>query len=168
LRAFVSANPNSSHSLRVLFEILLQDQAFDEAKLLLSSAAHLPAVDQAVMASYWFLAVDDLEGAERVIEHLAAAVDQNTAYVSLKAGVLHKVQRYDESARAYQILLQKDQSNSAYWLGLGVAWDAMSRNSDALNAFKRALQGQKNEEVRRYISARVEALSRIQSTTGNP
>ncbi len=168
LRAFVSAHPQSSHSLRVLFEILLRDQAFDEAKLLLNSAAHLPGVDQAVMASYWFLAKDDLEGAERVIDNQDEKFDLDTDYLSLKAGVLHKVQRYDESARAYQRLLQQDQNNSAYWLGLGVALDAMSRNSEALNAFRRALQGQKNEEVRRYVSARVEALSRTQLTTENP
>lgn len=167
LRAFVAANPNSPRSVRVLFELLLSEQDYFGAKQLLSQNQELPGIDLAIMSSYWFLAQNDLAGVAGLINTQPASYDADLTYLSLKAGVLHKLSRYQESAAAYGKLLQGDPANTAFWLGLAVAQDAMKEQGLALSSFKRALQGQNNPDVRRYISARIDALSVQQTTQEN-
>ncbi len=159
LRAFVSVNPGASKSVRVLFELLLSEQKYAEARVLLSRHRDLPGTELAIMSSYWFLAQKDLTGVTDLIDSQPKSYDQNKEYLGLKAGVLQKISRYRESAEAYQRLLQSEPSNTAYWLGLAVALDAMTEPSRALVAFQRALPGQNSADVRRYVLARIEALS---------
>jgi len=166
LQAFVSDNPKALHSVRALFDLLLQANAYADAKRLLAQSRDLPTLELSKMTAYWFLAQDDLQGAGRAIDSQKTNAQVDTSFLALKAGVLHKLARYQESAETYKTLLQQDQTNTAYWLGLAVASDAMKDASAALQAFKAAESGQKNTDIRRYITARISALSKPALTTG--
>ena len=167
LQAFVSGKPQALHSVRALFDLLLKSNAYADAKRLLAQSSDLPALELSKMTAYWFLAQDDLQGAERAIDSQKANKQVDASFLALKAGVLHKLGRYQESAQTYKTLLQKDKKNTAYWLGLAVASDAMKDAGVALQAFKAAEPGQKNAEVRRYIATRIRSLSqRSLSTSG--
>jgi len=167
LQAFVSDNPKALHSIRALFDLLLQVNAYADAKRLLARSSDLPSLELSKMTAYWFLAQDDLQGAGRAIDSQQANTQVDTSFLALKAGVLHKLERYQESAQTYKTLLQQDQTNSAYWLGLAVASDAMEDAGAALQAFKAAEPGQKNTDIRRYITTRISALSKRAITTGS-
>jgi len=201
LQAFVSDKPESLHSIRALFDLLLQVNAYADAKRLLAQSRDLPPLELSKMTAYWFLAQDNLQGAGRAIDSQKAnkqvdvsflalkagilhklaryqesaqtSIDSQKAnkqvdvsFLALKAGILHKLARYQESAQTYKILLQQDQNNTAYWLGLAVASDAMKDSDAALQAFKAAEPGQKNTDIRRYVSTRISALSKRALTTG--
>lgn len=160
LQAFVSDKPQALHSVRALFDLLLKSEAYADAKRLLAQNSDLPALELSKMTAYWFLAQDDLQGAGRAIDSQQANNPLDASFLALKAGVLQKLERYQESAQTYKTLLQQDQTNTAYWLGLAVASDAMNDAGAALQAFKTAEPGQKNAEVRRYIATRIRTLSK--------
>jgi len=166
LQAFVSDKPESLHSIRALFDLLLQVNAYADAKRLLAQSRDLPPLELSKMTAYWFLAQDNLQGAGRAIDSQKANKQVDVSFLALKAGILHKLARYQESAQTYKILLQQDQNNTAYWLGLAVASDAMKDSDAALQAFKAAEPGQKNTDIRRYVSTRISALSKRALTTG--
>jgi len=167
LQAFVSDKPESLHSIRALFDLLLQVNAYADAKRLLAQSRDLPSLELSKMTAYWFLAQDDIQGAGRAIDSQKANKQVDVSFLALKAGILHKLARYQESAQTYKTLLQQDQNNSAYWLGLAVASDAMKDSDAALQAFKAAEPGQKNTDIRRYVSTRISALSKRALTTGS-
>jgi MSHA biogenesis protein MshN len=77
----------------------------------------------------------DLEGALAV---LSQADGLNADGHGLRAGILARLARYADAAKAYEAAVRLDPENASWWLGLGVALDAEGNTTTAKQAFQRA------------------------------
>jgi len=84
---------------------------------------------------------------------------QNEAYLSLLAAAYQQNKSYSQSIIYYQTLVKLNSSKAEYWLGLGLAHDALKHSQQAYNAYHQALALNKlNTAITSYIHQRLKQL----------
>ena len=87
-------------------------------------------------------------------------VKGHTEYHALYAGILQEKGRHEQAAVEYRNLLREQGSNGAWWMGLAISLEALSRKSDAIVAYKNALNTpQLNADSLRFVKQRLNHLN---------
>lgn len=102
-----------------------------------------------------------LDEAQQILEEASPSMANHEDYYALYAGVLQARKEHTRAAVVYRNLLRQHPSNGAWWLGLAISLEAMSRKDDAITAYKHALNTpQLNPDSERFAKDRLNRLSR--------
>lgn len=127
-------------SARLQLAGLLQDAGqFDKALLVLTTGYEQQPDDALAIAAGRMLA--DQGQREEALNWLKRGqAGMRPADIALMGALLSQMQRYEESARAYQRALAADPSQGGWLLGLGLALEALGRMDEARVAYRKALE----------------------------
>ncbi len=85
-----------------------------------------------------------------------------TDYHAVLAAIEQQLGHYADASLRYQQLLQLDQNQASWWLGLALSFEGEHRNNDALAAYGRAAAlNALPDAARQYVTARIAALDSI-------
>ncbi len=80
-------------------------------------------------------------------------------YHAFLAALLQRQNRHGEAIAHYQIALQNAPGNGTWQMGFGISLQAMERNAEAKNAFRRALDTRTlSPELQAFVEQRIKAL----------
>lgn len=149
-------------SIGVLFDLYLDVGELGRAQALLEQD-RLPEDARVYRRAQLALANGQTGEALTLLEAGAQSATENEKYRALMARLYYEQQRFEEAAAHYRALLTDMGNRPAYWLGLGLARDALDDVSGALNAFRQALASgayRDDAAVREYLQNRINALTR--------
>lgn len=97
--------------------------------------------------------------AREALSRNVPAIASDPDYHALYAAVLQKLAVHIDAAMIYRNLVNVQPDNGLWWMGLAISLEAISRNKDALFAYRNALNGQSlTPETHRYIVERIRYL----------
>lgn len=97
-----------------------------------------------------------LDPAVATLEKLLAYAENQADYQAFFAALLQRQNRHKEAITHYQIALQLSPGNGVWMMGLGISMQAIQRNDEANNAFKRALESQTlSPELQRFVRQQI-------------
>ncbi|MDX1902423.1 MAG: tetratricopeptide repeat protein [Gammaproteobacteria bacterium] len=76
-----------------------------------------------------------------LLEQHAPVLEQHADYYAFLAALYQRENRFRMAAKLYQRLLEFEPYHATWWVGLGVALDAMNKHKEALRAYYQAEQG---------------------------
>lgn len=80
-------------------------------------------------------------------------------YHAFLGGALERQQRHREAAEQYQVAVRGMPANGVWWMGLGIALQGDKRNTDALDAFRKArASGSLGAELAAFVERRIQQL----------
>ena len=107
-----------------------------------------------------YIDAGDLPGAKDLLSGSMPDISSDPGFHALYAALLQKLELHKEAAVIYRNLLQLHPDNGIWWMGLAISLEAISRNKDALFAYKNALNGQLlTPETHQYITQRIHFLN---------
>ncbi len=84
---------------------------------------------------------------------------QQADYQAFLAALLQRQDRHEEAVTHYQIALQGAPKNGIWLVGCGISLQALQRNTDAREVFKRALESKTlNPELQEFVRQRLKTL----------
>jgi len=85
--------------------------------------------------------------------------DQQPDYQAFVAALLQRQGRHKEAITHYQIALQLSPDSGVWLMGLGISLQAVQRNEDARDAFKRAIESRTlSAELQAFVAQRLKEL----------
>ena len=107
-----------------------------------------------------YIDAGDLHTAKGILSESIPDASRDPDYHALYAALLQKLELHKEAAITYRNLLQLYPDNGIWWMGLAISLEAISRNKDALFAYRNALNGQSlTPETHQYITQRIRFLN---------
>jgi MSHA biogenesis protein MshN len=100
-----------------------------------------------------------LEQATATLEISLPFADAQADYRAFMAALLQRQNRHLEAISHYQIVLQHAPDNGVWLMGYGISLQALQRNTEAKDAFKRALDTQKlSPELQAFVQQQLKGL----------
>ena len=100
-----------------------------------------------------------MDKALALLEEAPPPVKGHLEYHALYAGILQEKGEHARAAVVYRNLLRYQPSNGAWWMGLAISLEAMSRKNDAIIAYRNALNTpQLNSDSLQYVKDRLNLL----------
>ncbi|MDP4027644.1 MAG: tetratricopeptide repeat protein [Gallionella sp.] len=102
---------------------------------------------------------DALEQAAATLEKSLPYADAQADYQAFFAALLQRRNRHKEAISHYQIALQLAPDNGVWLMGYGISLQAVQRNEDARNAFRRALESRTlTPELQAFVRQKIKEL----------
>ncbi len=160
LVGFLAENPKAVETITQLFTVYIQQGRLSDAEALINQSSHLPGFKFSYMVAQLLIQRQDLDGALRALQSQQPPLAEVPAYYALQAGLLHQ-QGYNEKAVGmYQLLINQDPQQAAYWLGLAVSLDSLKLVKPTLHAFEQTLRHSKSDDTYlHYVRQRIDALN---------
>ncbi|MFL0808802.1 MAG: hypothetical protein K6L76_00155 [Agarilytica sp.] len=162
LQEFLSASPEATDALVLLFDAYLNAGFRDKAKHLRSE------ISQQHEAHTYFsaqLAKDENNevGAISMLERQSPSQNMFLVQNTLLAALYQKNKRHLDAHHLYKKLLGVQPNQSIFLLGYALSADALGEHSRSVNAYKKILsQGQVSPNVMSYIKKRLTVLNQDQ------
>lgn len=100
-----------------------------------------------------------LEQATATLEKSLPFADAQTDYRAFLAALLQRQNRNEEAISHYQFVLQRAPDNGVWQMGYGISLQAVQRNAEAKDAFKRALDTQSlSPELQAFVQQKLKGL----------
>ena len=100
-----------------------------------------------------------LEQATATLEKSLPFADTQADYQAFLAALLQRQNRNDEAIAHYQIVLQHAPDNGVWLMGYGISLQAVQRNAEAKDAFKRALDTKTlSPELQAFVQTKIKGL----------
>lgn len=159
LKKFIVAEKSPALSAAVLAEFYIQQGNADAAQIVLNEITYFSEDTKAkISAQLLSMQGKDAEAVSVLEQHLSSATN-NEDYRALLASLYHRTANYQQSAVNYQRLMASFGEKPAYWLGLALAYDGLSQQKSALQAYLRLREfPQLQAQVITYIDQRIAAL----------
>lgn len=163
LRSWVGQDTPPVQTTQVLVDLYLLEGDYVSAEALLQASEALPKL---VLHRLWAELEQSRGRPDAAIDWLESELPsarEDEHYRSLLARLYYTQGQEDKAAQSYSRLLADFGGRPAYWLGLGLARDAQDRDSEALEAFRRAQASgayERNPEIADYLKRRIAALQR--------
>jgi tetratricopeptide (TPR) repeat protein len=159
LEQYLVTHADSVATIEVLFKLYLRLDDADMAQKLLDRSSQLSSLTVIELGAQLEVQQGNLMDAVKMLETVAPGHEE-TSYYALLAGIYLKLGRFREAASNYRHLLNDDQDQGAYWLGLAVSLESLGQYEDALPAFQQTRDsGQYEGEVLHYVEQRIDVLS---------
>lgn len=86
-------------------------------------------------------------------------------YLSMRAALAQKQKQYEIALESYQALVQVDETNGRWWLGLGIQLERKMQFSDAKNAYQTALTNVGiSSQSQSFIRDRLSVLKQLEES----
>lgn len=100
-----------------------------------------------------------LEQATAILEKSLPFAGEQADYRAFLAALLQRQNRNEEAISHYQIVLQHAPNNGVWLMGYGITLQAMQRNAEAKDAFKRALDTKTlSPELQAFVQQKLKGL----------
>lgn len=140
LRAGLALDPRHAAARQTLAAILIESRSLDEAESVLAEGLrlHPGQANFAIVLARLKLDRGDASDAHVVLRDHGGAQAGNAEYRAFHAAVLRRLGRPAEAIVEYQAALKVAPGAGVWWLGLGLAQEAVERPDEAMEAFRRA------------------------------
>jgi MSHA biogenesis protein MshN len=103
----------------------------------------------------------DTAAAVETLQRSAPAAAANADYLAFLAALLQRQERHAEAVQQYQAALALAPASAVWNMGLGISLQALNRNTDAQEAFRRAKASNAlNAELQAFVDDRLRQLQR--------
>lgn len=162
----LSDAPNDAQALKLHVMALLRTNQTERAdRQLYDATRRLPQANELKRIYAQRLMQQDRHAdAVAVLYESPPPVSEAPSYHALLAALLQQLGQHAESADLYQLLLKESPERGVWWMGLAISLEELERKGAALEAYQQALRRELSSELRRYISARISALSGAQNS----
>jgi MSHA biogenesis protein MshN len=160
LGAALHADAGHASARQVYVALLLEQQRVNSALQLLREGVEVSPSQPAFSLTLARIYVEqrDYPAALQVMDQAGAAAG-GADFMALRGAVLQRLGRHDEAVGAYQKAVESAPHIGGSWTALGISLEALRRNAEAAQAYKRALGAQPlAPELRDYAQARIRAL----------
>ncbi|MDZ7735450.1 MAG: AMIN domain-containing protein [Gammaproteobacteria bacterium] len=112
----------------------------------------------------WLMQQDKAADALAILHDSPPPLAEAPDYHALLAALQQKLGQHPESADLYRQLVRQVPERGVWWMGLAISLEALDRGDEALDAYQQALKRDLSGDLRQYVSARINALSRAQAS----
>jgi len=164
LRATIAADPAYELARQTLVALLLEAKRTDEAAGLLQvGLADNPAnIGYAMLLARIHVERGDPGSALALLQKFETTAKSSAAsaeYHAFVAALYQRLGRHIEAVEQYQGALRLTPGTGAWWVGLGISQEALSRPKDATESFHRAKStGNLNADLAAYVERRLRQL----------
>jgi MSHA biogenesis protein MshN len=162
LRASLAEDATFDAARQALVGVLVEQKRVDEAKKVLqdylnSRPNHLGF---AMLLARLQLDRGDGGGAVATMQHTLPYAGDNADFLGFSAAVLQRAGHHAEAVDQYRAALRIKPDAPVWWMGLGISLQASDRNTDALDAYKRALSsGSLSPELQAFVEQKIKQLT---------
>lgn len=179
LRKLIEQQPNAQESNLALFDLLIAQNRIQESERLTASLSSDRFLSSYLNARLWererkpLLAIDalaslTLDQLKVMMNNGGLSVELFERHQSLLAAIYQQTAQHLLAVEKYQMLLQNNSRNSAYWLGYAVSSDALQHSHNALKAFEMVANSRTlSDVVVDYARQRVASLKPIVAAKTN-
>lgn len=161
LRAALDADHTHQPARQTLIALDIEQGRIDDARRHLQEglAVNPSLVPYAVALARIHVDRGDYPLAFEVLDAVNADGVESPDFHSMRGAVLLRMSRYDKAADAYRRALGAGAQTGASWVGLGISLEALGRNPEAAEAFRRGVAtGTLADDLRAYAEQRVRQL----------
>lgn len=163
LQRLLQEQPRNAALQSALVGALLDAGRRDEAMRVARDALARDAAQPALAVTLARMQVDrgELQAAIATLEKSLAQGAERADYQAFLAALLQRDGQHQRAAQHYAAALSQSPQNGVWWLGMGISLQAMQRQADALEAFRRAkAAGGLNPELLAFVNGKIEQLGR--------
>ncbi len=149
LRVFLQQQPTALHSGEVLASILLSQQRFNDVEVLLSSLRQIYPSELGLLAieARRLLLTGNAKQSVDMLMSEQPTVKGHTDYYELLALAARQNKQYQLSEQVYRGLLETDNGQGDWWVGMGIALDAQGDIAQAKTVYQQALKTKRTSVV---------------------
>ncbi len=160
-RQALQNNPLHAGARQGLFGLLVDAKRTPEAEQLLKEGLKLNANQPGLALALARLQLDraDANAAIETLQASAASAQNSPDYLAFFAGLLQRQSRHREAVEQYLAALRLAPNSGVWLMGLGISLQALGRNTDAQDAFRRARASNTlNAELQAFVDQRLRQL----------
>ncbi len=161
LRGALQIDPAYEDVRQTLVALLLEAKRVDEAADILKEGLALNPANSGYAMLLARITVNrgDIPGALELLRKHAASAGGNAAYHAFAAALYQRLDRHTEAIEEYQMALKLSPSAGAWWVGLGISFQATTGGDEALDAFRRArTAGNLSPELAGFVDRQLKQL----------
>jgi MSHA biogenesis protein MshN len=163
LQRLLQEQPRNAALQSALVGALLDAGRRDEAMRVARDALSRDAAQPALAVTLARMQVDrgELQSAIATLEKSLPQGAERADYQAFLAALLQRDGQHQRAAQHYAAALSQSPQNGVWWLGMGISLQAMQRQGEALEAFRRAkAAGGLNPELLAFVNGKIEQLGR--------
>ena len=160
-RQALQNNPLHAGARQGLFGLLVDAKRTTEAEQLLKDGLKLNANQPGLAMALARLQLDraDANAAIETLQASAASAQNSPDYLAFFAGLLQRQSRHREAVEQYLAALRLAPNSGVWLMGLGISLQALGRNTDAQDAFRRARASNTlNPDLQAFVDQRLRQL----------
>jgi tetratricopeptide (TPR) repeat protein len=142
LRAHLARQPDDPAALRMLADLAMRAQHWDDAAVLLGRCVTIAPGFVAARHSYALALHEQNRTVEALgeVERLLAADPRNPVFLNLKANVLSRGGRHEDALASFETVLASHPSNPRIWMAYGDELKTTGRTDEGIAAYRRSLE----------------------------
>jgi len=160
-RQALQHNPLHAGARQGLFGLLVDAKRTPEAEQLLKDGLKINANQPGLAMALARLQLDraDANAAIETLQASAASAQNSPDYLAFFAGLLQRQSRHREAVEQYLAALRLAPNSGVWLMGLGISLQALGRNTDAQDAFRRARASNTlNPDLQAFVDQRLRQL----------
>lgn len=140
LRHALQLDSRHAQARQALLSVLVDQKQWREAQTVAVDGLALDPTQSswAMIAARLLVEQGEVARAAELLAAHGAPAERNADYQAFRGLLLHKLQRYGESAQRYQAALSLRPAEGRWWYGLGLSLDADHRDAEAQDAYRKA------------------------------
>ena len=154
-------SPGHLGARQALFGLLIEAKNYVEAERVLREGLQLNPGQTGFTMTLARLQVDrgNTQAAIDILQKGMAYAQNNADYHAFLAALLQRQQRHNEAIEQYQAALNLKPQSGVWLMGLGISLQALNRNTEAQDAFRRAkASGNLNADLQAFVDQRLRQL----------
>lgn len=162
LTEFISSkSPIKAASAHSLAQLYIKTQRTNLTDELLGSVPEIyDSAELRMIKAKWLENKGRYQSASTLLTNGSQAFKDINEYLALSAVLQHKANDFHAASQSYLTLLERDEKNSRWWLGLAIASEAMQENYVAQSSYYQALSYQGlTPNLKTYAAQRLAVLS---------
>ncbi len=144
-----------------LFGMMIEAKKYAEAEQIMQEGLQLNPAQIGFAMALARLQLDrgNTQAAVDTLNKSLAYAQNNPDYLSFLAALLQRQKRHGEAIDQYAAALKLQPQSGVWLMGLGISLQALNRNAEAQEAFRRAkASGNLNPDLRAYVDQRLRQL----------
>jgi MSHA biogenesis protein MshN len=161
LKQALVLDPANSKASQLLAAIYLGDDHPELAVDVLNSSLKLRPADQDLLRLYLQVQVQ-MKNYAQAIDIMERRMRLNTPEdVAYLAGLHQKNNDHIGAARLYAQALKLKPSNSVWWMGQGISFEALGMNEEAMKSYRQSIEsGRLNTQLAEYVLGRIASIEK--------
>jgi MSHA biogenesis protein MshN len=164
LEGLLNVEPDNHIARKKLAALLFASGQDTQAKSLLQQGLQDDAsrVDIRQMLARLYVQQQQPEAAFKLLSEFSVDAMQDTDYVALRASLAQQLGKYSDAKLDYQALVEAQQDNPQWWLGLAICEDKLGASNQALAAYRKVIALQQiSPAVSEFSAQRIASLSGV-------
>ncbi len=162
LVALLQENAEHRAARTLLVRKLIEQGQLGEAEELLKAG-----LTRQVANSYWsnlyarlLVNKGNVTDAVKVLKSVTPDLSTEPDYYAFLAALYQKIEYHEDAVLTYRQVLQVRPGNGVWWMGLAISLESLERNTEALFAYNKALDGKfMSQDLHRYVQGKINYLN---------